>query len=194
LIVTDAKSDIRSLADIKGKRFSFGPEGDAVLHVAAVDALARGGVKLDDIAKELLPLPGSLQHHVSGLEAAKAVAFEPGINVGVVDKMVYESWPEQGGSLLPLKFSRGLFRVLGETIDVPELALVASTQADPALVDTVKQMCMGQDDKTRAIFSPLGLDRFASGDPEQFKAFLPIARKVLALDEAIEEPTPSKIE
>ncbi len=179
LIIAAAKSDIKSIADIKGKKFAFGPREHPVLFAAAAEALNREGIALDDLQKELLPVPGSLQSHVSGQEAVKAVVYEPGTFVGVVDEIAYEKWPETGGKLIPLRFSRDQVRVLGKTVPVPEIAFLVSTQCDAKVAETVRRILLepgGEDGKT---LKPLGLARFAAGDAAPYEAFIPVARKVL---------------
>ena len=178
LIIASAKSDVKSIADIKGQRFAFGPRHDPVLHVAAMATLARNGVGVDDLRKELLPLPGSLQFHISSDEAAKAVVYELGIVVGVVSEQDYEQWPEKGGSLLPLSFSRDQVRVLARSMDVPEIALLVSNTCDAELAKQVEAFLLDRDAANADMLAGLDIDHFEAGRREPYEEFSVIARTV----------------
>jgi len=142
LIITPKGSSITSLADLKGQRFAFGPQNDAVLHLAAADALLKAGLRPGDLALELAPLPLSRLHRLDSREVAKAVAYDDLLLAGVVDEQEYSSWPEGGGSLLLGSVSKNQFRVIGRTTPVPEGPIVASKKADPALVKSVKEFLL----------------------------------------------------
>lgn len=171
LIVARAKSDVQSFADIKGKRFAFGPIGDAVLDVAAKEALVANGVPLDDIQREVLPVPTAFQHHISSNEAAYEVVWGLGTElglgteVGVIEREEYDAMPESGGSLLLRTFGKDNFRVLGETkvvrIDtIPEGPLLASTETDPKLVEEVREFLVTAGKKHSRELTAMGLAGF----------------------------------
>ncbi len=168
LIVASAKSAIQDLAQIKGKRFAFGPKGDPVLAVATLQALAASGVAKEDIQKELLPIiPNAdwLQYHISSVEATKEVVYGIGTEVGVIEASEYESLPETGARLLPLRFAKDQFRVLGETETIhSETSLagpfLASLQADPERTRKVVEfLSAAHSDNTKAL-RDIGLARF----------------------------------
>lgn len=179
LIVVAANSDVKSVADLKGKRFAFGPRRHPVLHVAAVDALAQGGVSVADLRKELLPLPGSLQFHLNGPEAAKAIVYEFGIEAGVIDELAYEQWPATGGTLLPLSFSRDQVRVLARTAAVPEDAVLVAPDCDPDLAAKVKRFLEAGANDVPAVLEPLGIAKFVPGQAAAHQAFAAKAKAVL---------------
>jgi ABC-type phosphate/phosphonate transport system substrate-binding protein len=171
LIVASAKSDIHSVADIKGRRFAFGPKDDPVLHEAAVASLEREGLSVDDIAREIVPIPGSLQFHLNSAEAAKEIVYGFGVGkrrteAGVIDEWDYDDFPETGGRLLPLiRFSKDQFRVLARTDPVATRALadgpvLASPDADPDLAATVRDFLLAAADKHKRALRDLGVRRF----------------------------------
>jgi ABC-type phosphate/phosphonate transport system substrate-binding protein len=167
LIVTAADSDIQSVSDLKGKRFSFGPRNDAALHYGALAALERAGITIDDIAKELLP-PGSLQHHISSYESAKEIAYGvAGIKTpaGVIDKAEYEALPDTGGKMInPIapSLSKDQFRILAQTPRSEEGRVVASDQADAEIRAKVRDFLLTSEKKNRSVLSALGLSRFSA--------------------------------
>ncbi|HEY3245888.1 MAG TPA: PhnD/SsuA/transferrin family substrate-binding protein [Phycisphaerae bacterium] len=168
LIVTAADSDIRQISDLKGKRFAFGPHNDAVLHYGALAALEETGVTVNDITKELVPLPGSLQHHISSYEAAKEVIYGvAGIKTpaGVIEKTEYDALPDTGGKFInPIQpsLSKDQFRVLGETPKAEEGRFIASEQADPDMRAKVQSFLLDADKKHKNVVSALGLSRFSA--------------------------------
>ena len=172
LIVANANSNIMSIPEISGKRFSFGPQGDPVLDVAAKDALQAAGLPIESIAKELVGLSkdtlisvNSSQHHISSDESAYEIAYLIGTDAGVVEASDYEQWPEKGGSLLLRTFSKDQFRVLGKTESVvvntiDEGPFVASTTTDPGLVDQVTGFLLAANNTNNRQLRTLGLARF----------------------------------
>jgi len=168
LIVTGTGSPIQSLADLKGKRFDFGPKGDPLLDTAAVCALARAGVRLSDIEKDKLL---GRYHHIGSLEVARAVVYEK-VPAGIVDAAEYEKWPPHGGSFLLGTVSRDQVRVLYRTEPVPEMAVVASKRADPALVEKVRKYFLEEiNRKQLAVLSWLGVNGFVPADADRYAPF-----------------------
>ena len=168
VIVASAKSDIRSIAEVKGKRFAFGPKDDPVLATAALKALEAAGVAKDDIQKELLPLIPNvdrLQYHISSHEAAKEIVYGLGTVVGVIEESHCESLPETGGRLIPLRFAKDNFRVLGMTETVQsETSLagpfIASSQADPEITRKIVEFLSTAQAEHRKALHDVGLARF----------------------------------
>lgn len=147
LIIVKKDSKVQAVADLKGRRFAFGPAGDAASDVAAAYALMKAGLQPGDIPRELLPIPLTRRHHMNSFEVGKAVAYEPLLDAGAVDQVAYSGWPEKGPSPLvsatPIPMvlqsvTRDRFRVLAETPTLPEGPIVASRKADPKLVAAVR--------------------------------------------------------
>ncbi len=158
LLVASADSGIRSISDVAGHRFAFGPHGDPILHHGAAAALEAAGVTLSDITREIVPIY-QLQYHISSREAAKEVVY--GLTpAGVIAKSDYEQYPESGGRFFPLSFSRDQFRVLGETKPVDFGPFVASSRTDPALVDRVRTFLLAAATDTPRVTDSLGVAAF----------------------------------
>jgi len=171
LIVTAAASHVQGIGDLKQRRFAFGPKGDPVLDVAARETLSEAGISDADLAKELLPLPGSLQHHVSSEEAAKEIIYglnlgDLGTAAGVIEESEYMAYAETGGRLLPLpRFSKDQFRILGRTEPMPIQTVengpvMAGKETDPELSATVSEFLLALHDKHRDATRDLGVARF----------------------------------
>ncbi len=162
LFVARADSDIQALTDISGRRFAFGPPGDAVLHYAATAALDDAGVSQDAIRRELIP-PNSLQYHMNSQEVAKEVAFGT-TPVGVISRAEFESYPDTGGRFIPLRFSKDQFRVLGETSPIRLGPVVASTKTDPKLVATVREFLDAVESQHPHVIRSIGVAGFTGSD------------------------------
>ncbi len=172
VILASAKSSIREIADLKGKRFSFGPAGHPTLHLGALKTLAKGGVKVTDLHRELTPLPVPLpspipglmlQHHFNSFESAKAIVYELGTEAGVVDEVDYNSWPQTGGTFIPTTFSRDQVRILARTEAVPTLPdgpVLVSADADPQLVAGLKTYLTRTLSARKKVLDRLGVERF----------------------------------
>jgi ABC-type phosphate/phosphonate transport system substrate-binding protein len=198
LIVASAKSDVRSLADIKSRRFAFGPKDDPVLHLGALKTLGTAGVTADDVAKELLPIPGTLQFHISSAEAAKEVVY--GLNLGglstaagVIDESEYMSYPETGGRLLPLPtFSKDQFSILARTEPVkietiPNGPFLAGAEADAKMAAAVRDYLVAAEKKDKTALRDLGVSRFEAA-PDGARAQLLKLREMSAGQTATTQP------
>jgi len=184
LIVTAKDCPIKALSDLKGKRFAFGPEMDAFTHIAAADVLREAGLGPKDISLELLPVPLSYRHHVDSYEVAKAVIYE-GLPAGAVDELDYVTWPETGGTMLPVQtVSRDQLRILAKTVCLPEGPIVASTKADPTLVEKVSDFLLNKAAKQRKILEPMHWSGFRKVGKEQMSRYEEVARMVNVLRKA----------
>lgn len=163
LIVASAKSDIQAVADITGRRFAFGAPSDPVLHYGATAALAAQGVPRDAIQRELVPIH-SLQYHISSFEVAKEVVYGT-TPVGVIDKADYDAYPETGGRIFPLSFSKDQFRVLAQTEPVTLGPVVASHAVDPKLAGALREFLASVESKHAAVARSLGIRGF-SAEPQ----------------------------
>ncbi|HNO77436.1 MAG TPA: PhnD/SsuA/transferrin family substrate-binding protein [Phycisphaerae bacterium] len=167
LIVADAKSDIQSLKDIAGKRFSFGPAGDPVLDTKARETLVANGVEIDSIQKEILPIPNTFQHHISSAESAYEIAYGLGTSVGVIEKSEYLDYPESDGSFLLRTFGKDNFRVLAQTepvrVDtIPEGPFLAASDTDEELIQRVQKFLLSASENDQSALSAMGLAGFVT--------------------------------
>jgi ABC-type phosphate/phosphonate transport system substrate-binding protein len=165
LIVVRASSSIQSIPDLKGRRFAFGPAGDQVLDIATKQALTAGGLKPDELFKELLPVPNTFQHHISANESAYEVVYGIGTEAGVIEKSDYDAYPQRGGSLLLRTFSKENFRVLGQTDPVqietiPDGPVLASATTDAKLVEHVQAFLLDAQKDQKDAMRALGLAGF----------------------------------
>jgi hypothetical protein len=172
LIVCRTTADIKSLQDIKGRRFSFGPPGDPVLDAAAKETLIEAGVPLDELIREWLALDAqtgvtvySQQYHISSRESAFSIVYGLLTEVGVIEAAEYEAYPETGGSLLLRQFAKEDFRVLGRTRVVrmdslPEGPLLAASDADPQLVENMVAFLLSINATDRGVLLAAGLGGF----------------------------------
>lgn len=170
VIVANAKSDIDEIADLKGRRFAFGPQRDAVLHEGTVALLADRGVSTSDLATLI---PGLLQFHISSREAAKEIAY--GLtNAGVIEADEFDAYPPTGGRWIPFveTFSKDQFRELARTSAVREETMgegpfLASQRTDRELAQRVRAFLLSAQTEHPQVVRSLGFARFrpAPADP-----------------------------
>ncbi len=168
LIVVRAGSPIKTLSELKGKRFAFGPRNDPILHLAARQVLAREGITEKDIPREIIPPFG---HHLNSYECAKAVLFE-GVPAGVVDELEFESWPAKANILTTLSVCQDGFRILGRTDPVPEGPFLAGANTDAQLVSRVRELLTAKLKGNTAVLGKLHYSDFRSGDESVYKDYI----------------------
>lgn len=171
LIITRADSPIQTVADLKGKRFDFGPAGDKVLDTMAKTALAEAGVSMSDVLTS--PLLGPYRH-INSYEVAKAVVYEkvPG---GIVDEAAYRTWSKTGGTILLGTVSQDQLRIVHRTEPVPEMVLLASKNADPELAAEVRDYFL-KDLNTNPFkrlteLGPMNVRGFRAPEPAAYAAY-----------------------
>ena len=168
LIVVRKDSKIQSLSELKHKRFAFGPRNDAILHRAALEALAKAGVGKELIKGEILPPFG---HHINSYEVAKAVMVE-GVPAGVVDELDFESWPAKSNILTKLSVCQDRFRILGKTEPVLEGPIIASVETDPELVAKMQDLLVNTLKGDKAVLGKLHYQEFVKVDPGMYKPLI----------------------
>lgn len=168
LIIVKKESKIQSLADLKGKRFSFGPRDDAILHKAALETLAKVGIMENDIPKELLPPYG---HHINSFESAKAVLLE-GVPAGVVDELEFESWPEKSTILTQLSVCQDRYRVLAKTEPVLEGPVIASVKVDQQIFNQMQDLLVNQLTGDKDVLGKLQLRGFRKADKSFYQPLI----------------------
>ncbi len=167
VIVAGAGSGVRTLLDVRGKRFAFGWPTDMNLDAATFRCLQEGGVSQDDLHREALPIPGAWQRHADSAAAAREIVYGLGTPCGVIDGAYYDSLPARGGrwALLGATVSRDQLVVLAraraayvETID--DARFITSSQTAPPLVRRVEQVLDSLHESDAGALAPLGLERF----------------------------------
>ncbi|MBN1490983.1 MAG: PhnD/SsuA/transferrin family substrate-binding protein [Phycisphaerae bacterium] len=171
LIVTRADSEIQTLADLKGKRFDFGPKDDPLLDTVALAALAEAGITRDDLEKSILF--NDLFRHINSYEVAKAVAYE-NVAGGIIDEADYAKMPDKGGTILLGLVSKDQFRVLHRLSPMPEMVVIASKEADPVLVAKAREYFLEAVNKrplTKIRLGLMGIKEFRPATPEAYVPF-----------------------
>lgn len=151
-------SEVREIGALRGKSVVFGPAGDSRAHWAALELLARHGVRPGDLALELLPIPGSLRHALTPALALEAVA-QGGAAAAFVDETAWQDLPARPGEGGSERTQEGL-RILGRTLSLPELLVVASPKSDAALRERVTSFLLRADRAAPEALRPLRFSRF----------------------------------
>lgn len=161
-IVIKANSHLKGIEDCKAKRFGFGMYKDLLTDYAARAALEQAGVPVKDLLTELLtPPPLGLEGRLYlGRDVAKTIVNDLTVNAGVVDEIDYNALKDTGGSFL-LGPSKDQLTIVGETIEVPELLVVAGPEANPRLTEKLRQYLLHDLDDDERIRKDLGLTGFA---------------------------------
>jgi len=178
LIIVSAKSSIKSLSEVKSKRFHFMPRNN-IINKLAIGALMDAGVASADLDKGILGLELDT-HHINSLEVAKSVAFENDA-AGVIDEADYRKWPEKGGNLLLLSPSKDQVRVIAKTIRVPEGPFVASIHTQQETIEKVRDYLLNVLNKkeNNIILEPMQYSGFAEPiEPEEYDAYFELHRKL----------------
>jgi len=170
--IISKKSDtrIQRIADVKEKRFAFGTFGDVLTDKATKRALDQGGCPPKDILVDLFPPPfGILGRLYMGNDACKTVSFDPTVNVGVVDEVVYASLPASGGNFI-VGPSQDLVAKIGETEEIPEWAFVAGPSAKPEITAKLMEYLTTQAKGDKAVCEQLGIKGFEATDAAKYDA------------------------
>lgn len=177
LIIAKKDSKIETVADLKGQHFAFGPSWDAASHLAAAYALLEAGLEPSDIPREMIPVPLARKHHLDSFEVGKAVAYEPLVSAGAVDEVEYNAWPDKGGSVLLQTISKDGFRIIARTVALPEGPIVASPQADPTLVEAVKDYLLSDRVPQKAL-AAMGWQRIEAAQEADYGQATEVLRKL----------------
>jgi ABC-type phosphate/phosphonate transport system substrate-binding protein len=173
-IVVRAKSHLKTIADCKGKRFAFGTHGDLLTDIAAQHALGKAGVSTKDLLIDLaLPFTVDGRLYLRD-DVAKTIVGDLTVNAGVVDEVQYAQMKDTGGSFI-LGPSKDQFEIVGTTIAVPEMVVVAGPAASAADTEKLRGFLL-----TQAKNDPLACDQLGvRGFVEPDKAAYDAAREAL---------------
>lgn len=169
-IVIKAKSHVKTIADCAAKRFAFGTYKDLLTDVAAQAALAEAGVPVKKLLPELLlPPPIAMEGRLyRGHDVAKTIVLDLTINAGVVDEVDYEKMPDTGGNFI-LGPSKDQIEIVGRTIRVPEMVVVAGPAANPEARQKLKAFLMNHVASDKLVCEQLGVTGFAEPDPAAYE-------------------------
>ncbi|MBM3861054.1 MAG: phosphate/phosphite/phosphonate ABC transporter substrate-binding protein [Verrucomicrobia bacterium] len=124
LFVVRAKDRAKTLADLKGKRILFGPDGSDEKHAAALAALKQAGV----------PVPGKIEARDTCSQSAIEVA-ERNADAAVISSYAMPLLEGCG------TIAKGELRIIGRTGEVPFIALyVADESLVPRLEKALAQL------------------------------------------------------
>ena len=161
---------MKQIADCKGKRFAFGAYKDLLTDIAAQAALESAGVPVKDLLPDFLtPPPLALEGRLyTGGDSGKTVAFDPLVNAGVVDEVIYQEMRDSGGSLI-LGPSKDQLKIVGETIAVPEMVVVAGPASDPSQTRRLKSYLLNQLKNDELVCKQLGVSGFTEPDEVTYR-------------------------
>ena len=172
-LVVKAGSHVKTITDCEGKRFAFGSFGDLLTDTAARNALEKAGVPVKKLLSELVlltppPLAFDGRLYLKD-DAAKTIAYDPTVNAGVIDEVVYTRMADKGGNLITGP-SKDQFVIVGETVPVPEMVVVAGPTADPAMTAKLKSYLIDKVKDDKLICEQLGIKGFAEPDKAAYDA------------------------
>jgi ABC-type phosphate/phosphonate transport system substrate-binding protein len=160
-IVVQAHSHVKKIEDCRAKRFGFGIYKDTLTDKAAQAALEKAGVPVKDLLPELITIPLIWENRLYlEHDVAKTIVNDPTVNAGVVDEVDYAAMKETGGSFL-MGPSKDQLQIVGETIEVPEILVVAGPAANPRLTEKLRQFLLNDVKEDERICKELGLKGFA---------------------------------
>lgn len=170
LLVVRADSAVQSVQELRGAKVAFGPTDDGRTYAAALEMLGRHGVSRDDLAKELLPIPGLWLKHLSDGEAVADSVRNGSSDAGFIDQADWERMFESGDKTDAL--SSDDFRILARTRPVPDVLLIASPKTDPAMVETVRAFMLAAGKLHAAALEPLGQSGYQRADDASLAAWM----------------------
>ena len=168
-LVVKAKSHVKTITDCAGKRFAFGTYKDLLTDIAAQAALAEAGVPVEKLLTELLLPPYAQEGRLyRSRDVAKTIVVDLTVNAGVVDELDYEKMPDTGGNFI-LGPSKDQLEIVGRTIRVPEMVVVAGPAASPEALQKLKAFLMNSIASDKLVCEQLGVTGFAEPDPAAYE-------------------------
>ncbi len=168
-IVVRANSHLKAIADCKGKRFAFGTHGDLLTDIAVQRALAKAGLATGDLLVDLA-VPFAIDGRLYMRDdAAKTIVGDLTVNAGVVDEVQYAQMKDTGGNFI-LGPSKDQFEIVGTTIAVPEMVVVAGPAAIAAETEKLKSFLLTQAKDHQLVCEQLGVQGFAEPDKAAYDA------------------------
>ncbi len=169
-LVLKAGSHVKTVADCRGKRFAFGTHGDLLTDIAARRALEEAGLPIKDILRELLPPPLAFEGRLYVKnDTAKTIVNDITVNAGVIDETTFDKMPRSGGNFITGP-SQDQFKIVGQTLPIPEMVVVAGPAADPDLTAKLKEYLLTKVKDDQMVCRQLGLQGFAPPDRSAYEA------------------------
>ncbi len=168
-IVIRANSHLKTIADCKGRRFAFGRHGDLLTDIAAQRALEKAGVPAKDLLVDLA-VPFAVEGRLyMRADVAKTIVGDLTVNAGVLDEVQYDQMKDTGGSFI-LGPSKDQFEIVGTTMAVPEMIVVAGPATDAAETAKLKEFLLTQVKDDKLACDQLGVRGFAEPDKASYDA------------------------
>lgn len=174
-IVIKANSHLKGIQDCRGKRFAFGKYEDLLTDYAVRAALEKAGVPETSLLQELAtPPPLALFGRLYlGADVARTIANDPLVNAGVIDELDYNKMADTGGVFL-LGASKDQLVVVGETVEVPEMLVVAGPTASPEQITKMRDYLINEVKTDHLACEQLGLAGFTEPDMAAYDLVRPL--------------------
>ena len=124
-------------------------------------------------AASLIPRFGR-GRHIERPIAAAGLFCRKGNAAGIIDEADYAKMPDKGGTILLGTVSKDQFRILHRLMPMPEMAVIASEEADPALVEKARDYFLkvvNQRPLSKIRLNLMGIKGFAPATPGDYEAF-----------------------
>lgn len=167
MLITAAGSPIESVEALRGRTVAFGPGSDGRTRHAGLLLLREHGLARTDLSLEVLPVPGSLKSFPKSKDVAQSV-LNGSSDAGFIDEAYWESLPEIASE--KGQPARSRFRVLGETIAVPEQLVIASPVLPQADVERIREFLLNVGRSDPEALRPLAISGFEPATPELLTA------------------------
>jgi ABC-type phosphate/phosphonate transport system substrate-binding protein len=137
LLIVKADSAIQKPEDLSGKNVGFGPNDNPRTEYAALSLLENSGVKRSDVAREVLPVPGSLRHYSNPRDLADAIISQK-TDAGFIDEIDWEEFAAAPES--DRRLAQTDFRVIAATAAIPDYVIVRAPKMDGDMNDRVQRV------------------------------------------------------
>ncbi len=169
-LIVKANSHVKTIADCRGKRFAFGVHGDLLTDLLTQRALEEAGVPVKELLTELLTPPIAFEGRLYlDKKVAQTIANDITVNAGVVDEVFWESMPDTGGNIITGP-SKDQFKIVGETVVVPEMVVVAGPAANESDIAKFGDYLLEKVKADDAVCRQLGVTGFAPPDKAAYEA------------------------
>ncbi len=156
-IVVRADSELQSISQLRDKVVAFGPAEDSRTFFAAMVLLESEGVSRNQLKRQIIPVPGSLLHLGKPEEIARSVASGSAA-AGVLDDSYWRRLPERG---VGDELARASFRVIGETMALPDRVVLGSPKVDAETVQKTKDFLFAAGKKHGSALAEIRLGGYA---------------------------------
>ena len=163
LLVVPSGSPVESVEALRGMTVAFGPARDARTHYAAVNLLARHGLKTSDLSLEVLPILGSLKH-MPNMRAVAQTVINGSSGAGFIDAAAWAEFPEHDERRG--EPARDKLRVIARTAELPDRLILASSKLDQAALEGTREFLLAAGEKHPESLRPLRVAHYAAPTDE----------------------------